>query len=132
VKTLARVEEFNPKMQAFADYYIECQNATEAYQKAYGCAYTTAKNKGHKLLKRDAVKRYIERMQARISDERILSAQQVLEELSRIAMNDEESTSSRLKSLELLGKHNRLFVDKVEQENTNVEVNLGFLDDEIH
>lgn len=120
------MEEFNPKMQTFADEYVKSGNATESYQKAYGCAYTTAKNKGHKMLQRDAVKRYIERQQARISDENVLNAQQVLESLTTIAMNEDEVTGSRLKALELIGKHHKLFTDRTETTNTNVEVNLGF------
>lgn len=131
VKTLGKVEEFNPKMQAFADYYLENGNATESYQKAYGCAYTTAKNKGSKLLQRDAVRRYIERQQARISDESVLTAEQILNKLGAIAMNDDEATSAQIKALDLLGKYRKLWTERIEQENTNIEVNLGFdLDDE--
>jgi len=32
----------NDKQRLFIAYYVKCWNATKAYQKAYGCAYTTA------------------------------------------------------------------------------------------
>ena len=41
----------NDKQRLFIAYYVKCWNATKAYQKAYGCAYTTAMTNGNQLLR---------------------------------------------------------------------------------
>lgn len=42
VESVMKNTELNDKQQLFCIYYIRCFNATKAYQKAYGCDYTTA------------------------------------------------------------------------------------------
>ena len=43
-------EELTEKQRLFCLYYVRWFNATKAYQKAYGCDYTTAMVNGCKLL----------------------------------------------------------------------------------
>lgn len=66
-----------PKQKAFADYYIECGNATEAARKA-GYSEKTCRSIGAENLTKPDISAYIaERMQP-IEKDRIASADEVL------------------------------------------------------
>lgn len=74
------------KQQAFADYYIQFGNATQAYIEA-GYKATTkgiAEVEGHKLLKNPKVAGYIEEKLQELSSNRIADAQEVLEYLTAV------------------------------------------------
>ena len=134
--------ELTPKQKAFADYYIETGNATEAAIKA-GYSKKTARVIGQENLTKPAIKTYIDETMEKLADKRIAKAEEVLEYLTRVirgeeteqvvvtenigdfmsearVINKELSAKDRIKAAELLGKRYRLFVDKVEQK---VDVN---------
>ncbi len=67
-----------PKQQAFADYYIETGNATEAAKKA-GYSPRTAYSQGSRLLKVAEVSVYISERMAAQAKKRIASADEVIE-----------------------------------------------------
>lgn len=134
--------ELTPKQKAFADYYIETGNATEAAIKA-GYSKKTARVIGQENLTKPAIKTYIDETMEKLADKRIAKAEEVLEYLTRVirgeeteqvvvtenigdfmsearVVNKELSAKDKIKAAELLGKRYRLFVDKVEQK---VDVN---------
>lgn len=129
--------ELTPKQKAFADYYIETGNATEAAIKA-GYSKKTARVIGQENLTKPAIKTYIDETMEKLADKGIAKAEEVLEYLTRVirgeeteqvvvtenigdfmsearVINKELSAKDRIKAAELLGKRYRLFVDKVEQ-----------------
>lgn len=134
------------KQKAFADYYIELGNVTEAYKRAYPnvIKQRTAESAGNRLLSNvEVIKKYIDETMEKLSDKRIAKAEEVLEYLTRVirgeeteqvvvtenigdfmsearVVNKELSAKDKIKAAELLGKRYRLFVDKVEQK---VDVN---------
>ncbi|UNT57902.1 terminase small subunit [Lysinibacillus capsici] len=60
---MGKVKKLTPKQQAFADYYIELGNATEAYIKA-GYNEKGSRASSARLIANDSVKAYIdERME---------------------------------------------------------------------
>ena len=66
-----------PKQKAFADYYIECGNSTEAARKA-GYSEKTSRSIGAENLTKPDISAYIaERMQAQ-NEARVASADEVL------------------------------------------------------
>jgi phage terminase small subunit len=70
------------QQKAFADYFIECGNITEAAKRA-GYSEKTARSQGSRLLTKVDVSAYIaERMKPR-EDKRIATADEVLDFLSR-------------------------------------------------
>lgn len=133
------------KQQAFADYYIELGNATEAAIKA-GYSKKTARVIGQENLLKPALKQYIDEKMKEIESSRIAKAEEVLEYLTR-ALRDEEleqvvvmknigdfmteaeivekklSAKDRIKAAELLGKRYALFTEKVDLEG-NVGVTI--------
>lgn len=131
------------KQKAFADYYIQLGNATEAAKKA-GYNKKSAYSIGNENLKKPEIKNYIDERLKQIEDERIADASEVLKYLTSVMrgevdeevvviegagdgcsdarkVNKQVGAKDRNKAAELLGKRYRLFVEKVESEN-NVTV----------
>lgn len=125
------------KQKAFADYYIELGNATEAAKQA---GYKQSHVQGSQNLEKLSVKNYIDERLKQIEDERIADASEVLKYLTSVMrgtvdeevvvvegsgdgcsdarkVNKQVGAKDRNKAAELLGKRYRLFVDKVESEN---------------
>ena len=80
--------ELTPKQKAFADYYIETGNATEAAIKA-GYSKKTARVIGQENLTKPAIKTYIDETMEKLADKRIAKAEEVLEYLTRVIRGEE-------------------------------------------
>jgi len=129
-------QKLTVKQQAFADYYIELGNATEAYLKAYPNVKkeATARAAGSRMLTNVSVKSYIDNRMEELKSERVADQQEILELLTAIARGETTSatlrgigegaqtidedmpptTAERIKAAELLGKRYRMWIDKVE------------------
>lgn len=68
-----------PKQKAFADEYLKCGNAAEAYRKAGYKNYKSAAVEASKALKSPKISQYIEERQKQIEDSRIASAAEVMQ-----------------------------------------------------
>lgn len=71
--------ELTPKQKAFADYYIECGNAAEAYRKAGYKNYKSAAVEATKTLKNPKVSEYVKMRQKQIDDSRIADAAEIMQ-----------------------------------------------------
>ncbi|MHB8034689.1 terminase small subunit [Clostridium botulinum] len=132
--------KLTPKQKAFADYYIQTGNATEAAIKA-GYSKKTARFIGNENLTKLYIKNYIDGRMKQLEDERIAKANEVLQYLTRVIRGQETEevvvtenigdfkseaktikkeigAKDRIKAAELLGKRYRLFTDKVEIEGS--------------
>lgn len=144
------------KQKAFADYYIELGNATEAYIKA---GYKASKRdiaevEGCKLLRNPKVEAYLKEREKQIESDRIAKAEEVLAFLSAslrgevleevvstesidgmikpVILKKQLSAKDRIKAAELLGKRYALFTKKVDLEgNIGVAIidDIGTLED---
>lgn len=118
------------RQKAFCDYYIETLNATEAARRA-GYSERTAKEMGYENLTKPHIRAYIQERMKQMDKERIASAEEVLEYLTRVMRGEEKeklleyneegeetiistppSIRNRTKAAELLGKRYALFIDK--------------------
>lgn len=121
--------KLTPKQRAFADYYIETGNATEAARRA---GYKKPNVQGSQNLEKLSIKSYIEEIVKASDEKRIAKGEEVLEYLTKVMRGEEKdqfgldaSLQDRTKAAELLGKRYRLFVDKVEQKvNVNSTTKL--------
>ena len=77
-----------PKQRAFADFYIELGNATEAARRA-GYSAKTAKSIGAENLTKPDIKIYIARRQEKIESERTASLKEI-QELRTAIMRGQE------------------------------------------
>ena len=118
-------KKLTPKQQAFADYYIETGNATEAARRA---GYKKPNVQGSQNLEKLSIKSYIEERMKVLGEKRIAKGEEVLQYLTKVMRGEEKdqfgldaSLQDRTKAAELLGKRYRLFVEKVEQDvNANI------------
>jgi len=137
------------KQQAFADFYIELGNATEAYLKAYPNVKkeATARAAGSRMLTNVSVKAYIENRMEELKTERVADQQEILELLTAIARGETTSatlrgigegaqtidedmpptTAERIKAAELLGKRFSMWTDKQQVDvNGSVTTKVDF------
>jgi phage terminase small subunit len=128
------------KQRAFADFYIELANATEAAKRA-GYSEKTCYSIGNENLKKPEIKAYIDERLEQIESKRIANASEVLKYLTSVMRGESvaeivvvegegDGCSSarrllkapdekeRLKAAELLGKRYSIFTDKVNVEGS--------------
>lgn len=129
------MSKLTPKQKKFADEYIKTGNATEAYKKA-GYKYSSnniASVEGHKLLRNPKVKAYNDKRMKELDEESIANQKEILQLITKHArmetvehnvtkdgrvVKTPTSPSNSLKALELLGKVNQMFTDKVDLNST--------------
>lgn len=128
--------KLTPKQKAFAEYYIETGNATEAARKAGYKGKNLNRIASENLSKLD-IKNYIDEKMKELESQRIAKAEEVLEYLTRVLRGEETEqvvvtenvgdfmsearlvdkellAKDKIKAAELLGKRYRLFTDKIE------------------
>lgn len=127
----------NHMEEAFADYYIETLNGTEAVLKAgYLVKSTTARAKACQLKKDPRIQAYIAHVMDSKCNDRIASQDEVLEFLTCVMRNEYDAVRSnrpflpkdRIACAELLGKRYALFTEKVEMSN-EVVINVAIEED---
>lgn len=139
--------KLTPKQKAFADYYIETGNATEAARKSGYKGKNLNRIASENLTKLD-IKNYIDGKMKELEDQRIAKADEVLKYLTRVirgeeteqvvvtenigdfmsearVINKELSAKDKIKAAELLGKRYRLFTDKIEANVTETVIFEG-------
>ena len=139
--------KLTPKQKAFAEYYIETGNATEAARRAGYKGNNLNRIASENLSKLD-IKNYIDEKMKELEDQRIAKADEVLKYLTSVirgeeteqvvvtenigdfmsearVVNKELSAKDKIKAAELLGKRYRLFVDKVEANVTETVIFSG-------
>jgi phage terminase small subunit len=122
------------KQKKFCSEYLKSLNATKAAIKA-GYSKDTAYSIGHENLSKPEIKEYVKkRIDKSLEADNISLRKRILDELSKIAydpMSDDDSkvrTNDKLKALELLGKYDCMFTDKVEHTTIDSEGNkAGFV-----
>ncbi|WP_217077729.1 terminase small subunit [Clostridium baratii] len=136
--------KLTPKQKAFAEYYIETGNATEAARKAGYKGKNLNRIASENLSKLD-IKNYIDEKMKELEDQRIAKADEVLKYLTRVirgeeteqvvvtenigdfmsearVINKELSAKDKIKAAELLGKRYMLFTDKIEANVTETVI----------
>lgn len=123
------LEKLTEKQERFIDYYIQTANATAAAILA-GYSEKTARQIGSENLSK--LNTHIKERAKPQEDKRIADGQEILRYLTDVmrgnvkdTFNFDASLKDRNKAAELLGKSQRLFVDKIEQKNTG-DININF------
>ena len=88
VKQVIQNTDLTDKQQIFCIYYIRCFNATKAYQKAYGCGYTTAVTNGPALLGNTRIKEEILQLKQDRLNREFLSESDIFQKYMDIAFAD--------------------------------------------
>lgn len=119
------MKKITPKQKKFADFYIECGNATEAAKRA-GYSEKTAYSIGQRLLKNVEVSAYIAKRQQKIESERLCTLKEIQEFRSRVIRGEEKDAfgldieiSDRLSACNQLEK--ALAIEEMEKERRKRE-----------
>lgn len=88
VKQVIQNTDLTDKQQLFCIHYIRCFNATKAYQKAYGCGYTTAVTNGPALLGNTRIKEEILQLKQDRLNREFLSGSDIFQKYMDIAFAD--------------------------------------------
>jgi len=78
----------NDKQSLFVAYYVKCWNATKAYQKAYGCAYSTARTEGSRLLANPNIREEIIKVRDGLTEDALLDKRTLIQKWIDIAFAD--------------------------------------------
>jgi phage terminase small subunit len=110
-----------PKQQRFVQEYLVDLNATAAARRA-GYSEQTAEQQGYRLLRNVQVAAAVEAAQKARADRVEVTQDYVLRRLVREAEyeGDGSSHSARVQALTQLGKHLKMFTDKVEADHTHL------------
>lgn len=88
VKQVIQNTDLTDKQQLFCIHYIRCFNAAKAYQKAYGCGYTTAMVNGSQLLRNPKVKDEILQLKQDRFNREFLNESDIFQKYMDIAFAD--------------------------------------------
>lgn len=109
------------KQKRFADFYIECGNASEAARLA-GYSEKSAGSIGNENLQKQEIRDYIDERLLQLQGEMIADQREILTTLTGL-MRSSERDSDRLKAAELLMKKYNMFTLQEEIDNsTTIEV----------
>ena len=114
--------KLTPKQQAFADYYIQTGNATEAAIKA-GYSEKTARITGCENLTKPNIVTYIEEKQKEIDAQRTADIVEVRVFWTETMRNPANRMKDRLKASELIARTSGAFLEKVEVNGTVTTLN---------
>ena len=81
-------EELTEKQRLFCLYYVRWFNATKAYQKAYGCDYTTAMVNGCKLLSNPKIQTHIQSIKDAKIKQSMYTIEDYFQKMMDIAYSD--------------------------------------------
>ena len=122
--------KLTPKQQAFADYYIQTGNATEAAIKA-GYSKKTAKETGYENLTKPHLQQYIAEKQKELESNRMADMTEVREFWTEAMRNAENTMKDRLKASEMIARTSGAFLDKVEMQTTGEQtITVTIVDDD--
>ena len=111
--TTGNNKKLNLKQQRFCEYYAGSGNAMQAAIKA-GYSEKTAKSITNRHFKNPYIINYLLSLTEKTNNERILTAADRQEMLSRIASDESERTDSRIKAIDTLNKMTGEYIAKVD------------------
>ena len=123
--------KLNARQKSFCEYYVASGNATEAAIKA-GYKEKYAGVNADKLLKNTNIQKYIEELQEKAKGNRIMTAIERREFLTKMILKEETKDTDRLKAVDILNKMDGEYTQKVEV-NGNINSNpfAGLTTDEL-
>nr|WP_315968574.1 terminase small subunit [Fusobacterium polymorphum] len=113
--------KLNARQKSFCEFYVASGNATEAAIKA-GYKEKNARFIGSENLTKANIKDYIEELQEKAKGNRIMTAIERREFLTKLILKEETKDTDRLKALDILNKMDGEYTQKVEV-NGNINSN---------
>lgn len=105
--------KLNARQKAFCEFYVACGNATEAAMKA-GYSETYSKTRTNVLLHNVEICRYVKELQEKAKSNRIMTAIERREVLTKMILKEETKDTDRLKAVDILNKMDGEYTQKLE------------------
>ncbi|WP_051931532.1 terminase small subunit [Clostridium sp. KNHs214] len=106
--------KLNDKQKLFCVEYLKDLNITQAYKRVYNCAEEEASASGSRLLGNVNIKKYINDLLEEYKDNCDITIGEIVDNIKKIALDDEARHSDKLKALELLARYKQMFIEKKE------------------
>lgn len=106
-------KDLTPKQRAFVIEYMKDRNATQAALRA-GYSKNAAGTVGCNHLKHPVIAKMIADQEEANQVDALVTVDKIVHRLNKIACDEQEKTSDRIRADELLGKHLGMFTEKVE------------------
>ena len=113
--------KLNARQKSFCEFYMASGNATDSAIKA-GYKEKNARFIGSENLTKANIKKYIEELQEKAKGNRIMTAIERREFLTKLILKEETKDTDRLKAVDILNKMDGEYTQKVEV-NGNVNTN---------
>ncbi|WP_228077360.1 terminase small subunit [Enterococcus casseliflavus] len=81
-------DDLTEQQKLFCLHYLECFNATKAYQKAYRCDYRTAHANSYRMMANDGIKSELHRLKAEMQQDVFLDVKDLMLEYIKQAFAD--------------------------------------------
>lgn len=121
------------KQEQFAQNIIQGMTQADAYRSAYSTkrmADKTIHENASRLANDSKVRARIDELRGQISTESIMTAQKRLRWLTELIESEKESTTDKLKAVDIMNRMQGEYVQKVQAEVTNaVNINIELSDD---
>lgn len=121
------------KQEEFAKAIVEGMNQSDAYRSAYNTSRMTDKSiweKASELANDVKVAERIRELRDRVATESIMTAQQRLKWLTEVILNQDISTSDKLKAADIMNKMQGEYVQKIAAEvQTETTINIELVDE---
>ena len=122
------------KQEKFVQNIIDGMSQADAYRNSYDVKKMSDKTvweKASRLMSDDKVRTRVQELRDQLANEKIMTAQERLEWLTKLIKSDEEPTNDKLKAIDIMNKMQGEYVQKVEAEVTReVVINIELSDDE--
>lgn len=103
----------NEKQKAFCRYYVESDNARDAYSRAYpDCSLASATPLANNLLNNPEVMTYINKLRLKAERQAVLSVLERQAILANIALSDDTRNADKIKAIDLINKMTALYTAK--------------------
>lgn len=117
------MDKLTEKQKRFADYYIETGNASESAIRA-GYSKKTACETGYENLRKPHIADYVKERNKELESPRIANMTEVKEFWTSFLRSDTIDSKDRLKASEFIAKTNGAFLDRVEQTNIDIVIDI--------
>ena len=124
-------DKLTAKQKLFCENYVSNgYKLVQAYMDAFGVSYEVANANQWRLMKQDAIKRYIRDLQHDRFEAMGVTADRIAAELTKIATDPDATNSERMRAWELIQKQLGLQTQRVEADIKTTTITVGLDDDE--
>lgn len=116
-------EQLTSMQRKFIDAYITGMSATQAAIKA-GYSRNSAGAQGENLLRNTKVKAELDRIEREAAKKAVITREEVIQGITRIATKDDTKDRDRLKAYELLAKILKMFDAPEDQAEKTIKVTI--------